>query len=112
MKLFQEYLEEYQPGRSVFYSNFGFATYTIGGEECYIDQIYVRPDKRKTGEAANMADAIVEIAKDLGCKYLTGSVSTDQKNEKRQTTSTKVLLAYGFQVLFADKNMIWFKKEI
>ena len=87
----------------------GFAAYKILGEECYIRDIFIQPDYRKRGYAAVLADTITHIAKRKGCKYLSGSVSTAVNDP---TTSTKVLIAYGFKIVSAIQGGIWFRKDI
>lgn len=87
----------------------GFASYRISGEECYIKDIWVHQDYRKKSVASDMADDIVAIAKRAGCKYLTGSVYINIKNP---TASTKVLLAYGFEIHSLVPNGIVFRKAI
>lgn len=87
----------------------GFAAYKIFGDECYIRDIFIQADYRKRGFAAVLADTIAHIAKRKGCKYLTGSVSTLAKDP---TTSTKVLIAYGFHIVKAVPDGIWFRKDI
>lgn len=87
----------------------GFASYRISGDECYIRDIWINPDYRKSGVASSIADRIAEIAKQQGCKFLTGSVSI---NIKDPTTSAKVLLAYGFAIHSLLPNGIVFRKEL
>lgn len=87
----------------------GFATYQITGAECYVRDIWVHRDFRKKHVASQIANRIAEIARKEGCHYLTGSVSTIVGNP---TTSTKVLLAYGFQIHSTVQNGIIFRKEL
>ena len=86
----------------------GFATYIITGEECYIRDIWVHRDFRKTNIASRMADEISEIAKKFGCTHLTGSVCP---TAKASTDSLRVLLAYGFQLHSSAPNIIFFRKD-
>lgn len=102
------YLSE-REGFSIVESSKGFATYKISGNECYIRDIYVRPEFRDQKIASNMADEIAIIAKEKGCSHLSGSVDT---NANGATTSIKVLLAYGFKVLKNNFSMIIFSKEL
>lgn len=106
--MYANYIKE-RLDRGYYESEHGFATYKISGQECYIIDIYVEPGFRKTDEASSMADAIVEIAKDAGCKYLTGSVAPSANGS---TASIKVLFGYGFRVLRSENDFIWFIKEI
>lgn len=87
----------------------GFASYRVNGDECYIKDIWVHPDYRKQSFASHIADNIAEIAKKAGCKYLTGSVYINIKNP---TLSTKVLLAYGFEIHSLVPNGIIFRKAL
>lgn len=108
MSLYSQYMEELGV-RKIIETEFGFATYTITGNECYIPDIYIVPDKRKSQEASKLADLITEEAKKQGCKYLFGTVHTSIKDPTR---SIKVLLGYGFNFLRVDKNSLIFMKEI
>lgn len=90
-------------------SEHGFAIYSIRGEECYIRDIYVTPEARKTGAASRMANQITEIAKEKGCKYATGTVCPTANNS---TDSLKVLLSYGMKLHRAEPNLIIFIKEL
>jgi len=87
----------------------GFAAYKISGEVCYLKDIWVHKDFRKTGLASKMADEIASKAKLSNCRYLTGSVAIGLKST---TDSVKVLLAYGFLVHDVVNGGIIFRKEI
>lgn len=86
----------------------GFATYRISGRECYIIDIYVKPEKRESGLAFKMADQIWAVGKANGCTFLSGSVNTASKDP---TASIKVLLAYGFKFIRSEPQILWFVKE-
>ena len=77
--------------------------------QCYIIDIFVQPQHRKTYVATDMADIIAETAKQNGYKELIGTVVPSTKNS---TASLKVLLGYGMLLHSADKNLIVMKKEI
>lgn len=109
MSTFGEYIKE-REGKEIIEDERGFATYLFQENgSCYIESIYVRPDFRKTGVAAEMADKIVEIAKKRGAKELLGSVSPSTKGS---TASVRVLLAYGFSLDSSANNFILFRKDI
>lgn len=90
-------------------SEIGFATYTFGEDYVYIEDLYVKPEYRKSHEASRLADNIALIAKQYGKNNMIGSVCTDTN---KATESVKVLLAYGFYILNSNENMIYLKKEI
>jgi ribosomal protein S18 acetylase RimI-like enzyme len=102
------YISE-REGFNIVESDKGFATYKITGDECYIRDIYVRPEFRDENIASEMADKIAIIAKEKNCTHLSGSVDT---NANGATISIKVLLAYGFKVLRNSFSMILFVKEL
>lgn len=108
MSLYSDYLAE-TGQRGIVESDSGFATYQIAGVECYIVDIYIKPEHRKSGQASNLANQITEIAKAQGCKYLTGTTNTSFKDP---TSSMKTLLSYGFRFLKQEPSLIWFVKEI
>ena len=106
--LYAKYLKE-REGFEVLEDGLGFATYKIVGEECYIRDIYVDSDFRKDGVASGYCDQISMIAKEAGCKNLTTTAYTRAFGS---TTSTEVIIRYGFRILSTDGEKIIFIKEI
>lgn len=107
--LYAQYIKE-RENKDIIESDEGFATYQIfDNGECYLQDIYVIPAKRKSGLATVMADQVVEVAKRKGCHTLVGSVCMDAKDPTR---NMKVFLAYGMQVSKLMGNMIFLRKNI
>lgn len=106
--MYQDYVKE-REGLETYQSEFGFALYKIQSDECYIQDIYVVPEIRKSHVATQMADAVAVIAKSKGCKWLVGSVSPAANNAH---TSLLILISYGMKLQKADKDIIFFAKEI
>jgi len=102
------YLKE-RENREIFEDEKGFATYSFSEDSCYIQDIFVKEEHRKEGIASYYADKISEIAREKGCKYLTGSVCPMAHGS---TESLKVLLGYGFKLESSINNFIFFKKEL
>jgi ribosomal protein S18 acetylase RimI-like enzyme len=109
MEMYKAYLEELHDGKSIVSTDYGFASYWIREKECYIEDIYTKPEYRKAEYASKLADLIAQIAIEQKCKYLTGSVIPTANNS---TKSLKVLLGYGFKLCLAEENLIWFKKDL
>lgn len=109
MSMYADYVKETR-GIESLETDFGFATYIIRAGECYIEDIYVKPQFRKDRVGAEMADKIRAIAKEQGCKLLTGTVNC--LFHKDPSTSAKVLLAYGFKISKVVNDVIFFKMEI
>lgn len=105
---FISYMKE-REGAEIYETEKGFATYIIKDAECYIKDIWVKPDFRQSKVASQLADKIVEIAKSNGCKYLTGSVCPSANHS---TESLQVLLGYGMKLHSSTQNLIWFTKEL
>lgn len=110
MSMYAEYVRE-RLGDEILEWEDGFATYRYLNEweTVYIVDIYVKPEHRKLGVAAKMADAIIKEAKDKGATELLGTVSPYAKNA---TDSLKFLLAYGMKLHSASQDALIFKKEI
>ena len=108
MSLFSEYKLELE-NKPVIETEHGFACYGIHGTDCYIEDIYVKPEFRKTHEASHLANMVLEDARLKGCKRLFGSVVPSRHGA---TISMKVQLAYGFRVFSASENFILLVKDI
>jgi GNAT superfamily N-acetyltransferase len=106
--LYAQYIQE-REGKSILESDKGYATYSFTDDGCYIEDIFVIKEHRKSGEAARLADQIVEIARQKGCKKLYGSISPSANGS---TASLKVLLSYGFRLSSSANNFILFVMDI
>lgn len=106
--MYKAYLKE-RSGRDTVERHYGFAVYSITNQECYLEDIFVLPPFRRGKNATNLADEVVKIAKEQGCKVLTGSVATNAHNAH---SSLLVLLSYGMKLLRAEANLVYFYKEI
>lgn len=110
VSLYAQYLTERTNDR-ILEVGHGFATYRIIPEQksVYIVDIFVHPDFRHAGTAAQMADEIAKIAKKEGCTKMIGSVIPTLKNS---TDSVKVLLAYGMKLQSSTNDFILFEREL
>ena len=73
MEMYADYLKEIGI-KNMYHNDKGFAIYGIAGQDCYLEELYVKPECRGTSTATELADAVVQIAKDNGCTRLLGSV--------------------------------------
>jgi GNAT superfamily N-acetyltransferase len=97
-------------GKSMLETEHGFATYWFPNNDvCYLEDLFVLPDHRKSNVATDLANQICEIAKSKGCKRLLGSINLNTKNPTR---NMKVFLAYGMQLTSCDNNMIYLTKDL
>lgn len=87
----------------------GFATYIILGEECYLRDIWIAPEFRKSGVGRSFCDEVEKIAKANGCKYLTGTVVP---NTKGATGNMVAVIKCGFKIHSSTHEKIVLIKEI
>ena len=108
ISLYGQYIKE-RENFEIVEDESGFATYKISGNECYIRDIFVKPEFRKMNLASKYADEIAAIAKEQGCTHLSGTVAPQANGS---TQSVQVLLSYGFKVARSTNDLIIFVKEI
>lgn len=108
MSSYFNYIKECR-GLDVVGGAYGFATYLISGEECYIEDVYVEPDHRKTGIGAQFIDRIKMIAKEKKCKILTTTVNLTHKSPE---TSLVACFHVGFKIFSANNGTIFLKMEL
>lgn len=108
MSLYGDYIKE-RENRHIVESEDGFMTYTWLEDACYIVDMYVRPQARKSGLAIRMADVIACKAKERGINMLLGSVDPSTNHA---TESMRLLIKYGFELGWVKENLIFLRKEI
>lgn len=110
MSLYAEYVKEREE-KFVIENEEAFCKYGINEKEkyCYIEDLYVRPESRKSGIGQRMTDFICIIAKNKGCKKVITSMVPSAKGSDY---SMKVILKYGFRLRSSDYNVIYFEKEL
>lgn len=108
MSLFSDYKLE-REDKHVLELEHGFAVYSFGDDFCYLEDIYVRPEIRRSGLGSKMADQISNLARERGLKRLFGSVSTSGKNAHENLLA---LLAYGFRLHKSTQDLIYFVKDL
>lgn len=103
-----QYIKERQ-GTEILENEHGFFTYKISGEECYIIDIFIKKEARRKNIGTEMADNITAIAKESGCKYLTGTCFPSTNGA---TESIKAMFSYGFKLHSCVEDKIILIKEI
>lgn len=87
----------------------GFATYKILGDELYLRDIFVSASRRLNKVASEIANEVASIGLRAGCKYMSGTVSVLAKNP---TAATTALIRYGFHIVMAQHETIYFRKDL
>lgn len=88
---------------------FGYQEDERGKTVCYIEDIYVLPEKRCKNVASKYADLVANHAKELGCDRLFGSVVPSLTDSHYRIL---VLIGYGFKLHSSVNDLVWFYKEI
>jgi ribosomal protein S18 acetylase RimI-like enzyme len=109
MSLYGNYIKE-REDKDIVESDKGFATFLVlNNGECYLQDLYVVPEYRKSGLAIDMTNEVVRIAKERGCNRLVGSVCVD---DKFATHNMRIFLKYGMEIYKNSGTIIFLKKEI
>jgi len=106
--LYSKYIKE-REGKEIIESGIGFMTYKIKGDECYVADVYIEPEFRKSGIASEMCSKIEKIARERGCKFLTGTVTPSLEGANVSLISQ---LNYGFKLHSCINDFIILKKDL
>lgn len=106
--MYGDFLKEYH-NKEILETDKGYLTYQISNNECYVTDIYVKPEFRRSHAAFDLADEITIIAKERGCTKLVGSVVPSFKGS---TENLKGLFLYGFRLQTSAPDFIIVVKDI
>ena len=110
MSLYKDYVEERRPNGSVIEDEDGFISYILFPEqhECFIQEIYVVPDKRSVCISREYERMVINK---IGDHYtnLTATVDITAINPELNVT---LMVKAGFKILSLNGNLISFIKEI
>lgn len=109
MSMYKDYVENQLPNRFVHEDDNGFITYHFKDNICFLEEIYIIPEKRRQGIASHYYDLMYDIAKKNNCIYLIGSIILGTSDIEG---SMKCLFENGFKLNSINDNMIYLKKEI
>jgi GNAT superfamily N-acetyltransferase len=98
-------------GKEMLQTEYGFATFYIVPETtvCYIEDIYVIPELRKSKIGSELEAEITIWAKERKCTELMGSVNLTITTPER---SMAVLISRGYKLTSATPTMLYFRKQL
>lgn len=96
-------------GKDIVESDKGFVTYMFLEDGCYIQDAYILPKHRNTGECSKFVNKIEMIAKEKGFKRL---YTTVRPSANGSTASLCVAIGLGFKLKFSHNDAIVFEKDI
>lgn len=106
--MYFDYLQE-RLGYEVMQNDYGFIVLQIIGTDCYLHELYVRPEHRRKQNATYLADCALEKAKQSGCTKLWSQVviTTNGANE-----AMAAHLAWGMRLHSTDAGRVILSREI
>jgi GNAT superfamily N-acetyltransferase len=106
--LYGQYILE-REGKQIIERPEGFATYFYTNDMCYVENVYVAPEFRRTKIGRELLEKAASEAKLRGIKKL---LVTVRPSANGSTTSLKAVTACGFTLQSAANDAIFFVKEI
>lgn len=86
-----------------------WASYSISGSICVIENFWVHPDHRRSQVGTNLLKEIINIAKSAGCNELGSTVMTKSNGVEVALVSQ---INRGFKIVNSCPFKIYLKKEI
>lgn len=109
MSLYGQYVQE-RSGYHIIETADAFATYSFHNGFVVIRDLYVCPEKRRSGIAAALAKRIITEALDRDCHT---AWATADPQAMGFPTSAKAIKASGFVAeLHGADGLVWFKKDL
>jgi len=88
-----------------------FVSYRIQGDYCYLQDMYILPEKRGMGFSKDLVLLLESTAKEANCKYMTTTINLSNKDSENKA-NIKTAFKSGFRVNGAEKDCIYFIKDI
>ncbi len=108
MRLYELYLSERQ-GAEIIDLKDGFVSFKIQGKECFILDIFVRPELRVQKLGSRLIQMVSEKAKAQGCSFLSATICPQARGA---TDAMASAIRVGFKIHSAGLNCIIITKEL
>jgi len=106
--LYAKYIKE-RDDREILEDEFGFITYKISGEECYINDMCIDLSERSGSRGRNLIEQLKEIALKLGCTFISANIYLADKGSSNTLFAS---LKVGFKVVKANHDILFIVKKI
>ncbi len=108
---YANYIKE-RDGKSVIENGHGFVVYKMfpNQKECYIEDMYVKPESRMKGIGKEFLDQVIKIAKAEGMAMVTSIIRPSQRSVAKGSMMAQ--LKVGFIIVAARNDEIIMAKEI
>lgn len=87
----------------------GFFTYKINGDECYLNNVFLKPEHRGTPATIKIMNKIIEAAQSRDCKLISANVYLNDHGFHR---TIKSALKLGFSFVLAQNNCVTIVKKL
>ena len=108
MKMYAAYIAEREE-KLVLQKDWGFATYKIKQDYIYVEDMYIKPEYRKSHKGSNLVAKLCQIAIDKGLNQLMTTVDLRANNPE---VGLKAALSYGFKPYSCEQDIIQLVKYI
>jgi GNAT superfamily N-acetyltransferase len=108
MELYKQYLLE-RENTHLHYDEDSFITYEFIDNYCYIKEVYVSPEQRRTGKASLLGRMIQDIAREKGMHYVMGSVCLSTNGWQKSLAG---MYKEGYTLKETIEDMIYLRKDL
>lgn len=109
MSMYKDYVENQSGNRFVFETDFGFITYNYQEYFLRIEEVYVKPEARRQGNASLFYEMMDELAKERELKTVQGTIIIGTNGSEE---SLLCFLKNGFKLQYTKGVMIFLIKEL
>lgn len=106
--LYARYISERAHGQ-IIENDSGFIVYRSDSADCYVIEIYVRPECRRSGKGRELFNELESRAISAGCKKITGGIYLEDSQYK---SILAAVLHGGFSIKSANGGIIYVEKEL
>ena len=106
--LYAKYMKERQNAEILENEN-GFIVYGIGGEECFLMEIYIEPSSRGGPTLKRLMDTLSDIAMECGCKSISATIHVVDPHATKTIASA---IKIGFEIKVAQNGIIIIAKNL
>jgi len=114
-----DYFKEMQQYELLEEPGVGFIMYRIFGEEFHIGHFYITPENRKNQNTMKFGMMGQQIAKEKGCKFISGIVTLGERDPATVSRLVKNYIQFGCNIveMYSNPNdpkcgQIIFRKDI
>jgi len=106
--MYFDYLKE-KDRKNAIIKDYGFCTYIISGKECFLADIYIKPEFRNQKKGTEILNELIVAAKSEGCEVITA-----REYPHTDVTSNSMLCALtnGFKIISSNSEFILIAKGI